>query len=163
MISRRLLLAGAALALLPLAGPSGAAEGDGRIILQIDGKLEGGRLEFSRADLEKLGLTTIRTATPWHDGVQVFEGVELSRLMQVAKARGETVEVTALNRYRSAIPVADFEQFRPILALKRGGEYLQVKDKGPLFVIYPFDDRPELKTEQYYGRAVWQVRSITVE
>jgi len=40
---------------------------------------------------------------------------------------------------------------------------MSVRDKGPLFVIYPFDSKAELKSEQYYSRAAWQVRSITIE
>jgi hypothetical protein len=50
-----------------------------------------------------------------------------------------------------------------ILALKRNGEYMPVRDKGPLFVIYPFDSKPELKTQTYYGRSVWQVAKIVVK
>ncbi|WVT76298.1 hypothetical protein QM996_29310 (plasmid) [Sinorhizobium chiapasense] len=49
------------------------------------------------------------------------------------------------------------------MALKQDGRYMEVADKGPLFVIYPFDDKPELKSEIYFSRSVWQVRTITIE
>ena len=39
---------------------------------------------------------------------------------------------------------------------------MSVRDKGPLFVIYPFDEAPELNNETYYGRSAWQVKSIEV-
>ena len=35
-------------------------------------------------------------------------------------------------------------------------------DKGPLFVIYPFDLDSNLYNEVIFGRSVWQVASVTV-
>jgi hypothetical protein len=132
-------------------------------ILRIDGKIAGeAEVVLTRDAFEKLGLTTIRTTTPWHQGVQTFEGIRLSKLMQVVKATGSSIEVVALNKYRTNIPVSDFKQYEPILAIKRDGQYMLVRDKGPLFVIYPYDSDPALRSEQYYGRSAWQVASITV-
>jgi hypothetical protein len=39
---------------------------------------------------------------------------------------------------------------------------MPVRDKGPLFVIYPFDAQPELRNAIYYSRSAWQLRSIEV-
>jgi hypothetical protein len=135
-----------------------------KVILSIEGNLKNGqKVEFRRADIEKLGVVTVRTTTPWHNGPQDFEGVPLDTLMKAAGAEGRKASVQALNKYRTEIPFADFAAHKPILALKRGGQYMNVQDKGPLFVIYPFDSKAELKSEQYYGRSAWQVRSITIE
>ena len=40
---------------------------------------------------------------------------------------------------------------------------MPVRDKGPLFIIYPFDANPELKSQTYYSRSVWQVAKIVVK
>ncbi len=40
---------------------------------------------------------------------------------------------------------------------------MAVRDKGSLFVIYPFDARPELRSALYYGRSAWQLRTIDVQ
>jgi hypothetical protein len=133
------------------------------VILTVEGQIGVGQIEFSRADLEAMGLTTIRTATPWHDGVQTFEGVPLAALMDRVAARGAKAELVALNRYRTTIPTEDFGRHQPILALKRNGNYMEVRDKGPLFVIYPYDSKPELRSEQYFARSAWQVRTIIVQ
>lgn len=159
-------LAASALALIVLIpNPSNADDRAAeKVILRIEGKLRDGQpREFTRSHLEALGLTTIRTTTPWHNGVQQFEGVRLDALMKTVGAEGKTAHVMALNKYRTEIPVSDFTQFGPILALKRDGQYMEVRDKGPLFVIYPFDSRPELKSELYYSRSAWQVRAVTLE
>jgi hypothetical protein len=50
-----------------------------------------------------------------------------------------------------------------ILALKRDGEYMPVRDKGPLFIIYPYDNAPELRSQQFYSRSVWQVSRLVVK
>ena len=69
---------------------------------------------------------------------------------------------TALNDYETKIPVSDFETFDVLLALKRDGEYMPVRDKGPLFVIYPYDSDPSLKSQKYYSRSAWQLRRLSV-
>lgn len=145
-------------------GGHATSEPQEKVILSIEGNLKNGhKVEFRRADIEKLGVVTVRTSTPWHNGPQDFEGVPLDALMKAVGADGQKASVLALNRYRTEIPFADFSAHKPILALKRGGEYMTVQDKGPLFVIYPFDSKSELRSEQFYSRSAWQVRSITVE
>ena len=143
---------------------SAETPGSGKVVLRIEGKLKNGKaVEFSRSDLEKLGVLTIRTTTPWYDGVQTFEGVPMVTLMKEVGAKGVKVQVMALNKYRTEIPMEDFARHQPILALKRDGKYMDVRDKGPLFIIYPFDSNPELKSEQYYSRSAWQLRTLEVK
>src|SRR3712207_6293902 len=73
----------------PLASPKGdpILEGTGRIGVTNAGK----SAVFDRDALEALGLEKGTTATPWHSGTVTFEGVRLSRLMQLVGARGKTV------------------------------------------------------------------------
>lgn len=47
-----------------------------------------------------------------------------------------------------------------ILAYRMNGELLRIRDKGPLWVIYPQDDFPDLKTKQTQAKWVWQVKEI---
>ena len=112
--------------------------------------------------IERLGMETVVTKTPWYKGAESFEGVRLSRLMQCVGAYGDRVMMSALNDYTSELPLSDFSQYGTLLALKRGGEYMPVSDKGPLFVIYPFDDNPELRQDKFYMRSVWQVSTMEI-
>jgi hypothetical protein len=43
------------------------------------------------------------------------------------------------------------------------GQELKVRTRGPLMLVYPFDDNQKLQDNIYYGRAVWQLVSIAVE
>lgn len=136
-------------------------------ILTISGKIgitnAQGAAQFDRSMLEAIGMELIETTTPWYSGTVRFEGVPLRKLMQAVAASGELVSVVALNDYASEIPVADFDKYNVILALKRNSEYMPVRDKGPLFVIYPYDSAPELKTQKFYSRSVWQVARLVVK
>lgn len=138
-----------------------------RPVLTISGQIattnQGETAQFDRTMLEDLGMVAIRTTTPWHNGVINFEGVRLDKLMSHVGAKGRTVVAIALNDYTTEIPIGDFAKYGTILAIKKDGEYMPVRDKGPLFIIYPFDSRSELKSQIYYGRSAWQVTKLVVK
>lgn len=144
----------------PLPAPSG------RVILSISGRIgvtnDGDAARFDRAMLEEIGMTSFTTATPWYDGLVTFEGVPMARLLQRVGAQGEAVRAIALNDYSTEIPIADFTRYDVLLALKRDGNYLTVRDKGPLFIVYPYDSDPALKSPRYYGRSAWQLARLVV-
>jgi hypothetical protein len=165
----RTSLLGACVALMAIVGAAYAATlatPSERPILTISGKIavtnKEDTAQFDRAMLESLGLVTVETTTPWHEGKVKFEGVSMDKLMKLVGATGERVMVVALNDYTTEIPMEDFGKFNVILAIKRNGEYMAVRDKGPLFVIYPYDSSPDLKTQTYYARSAWQVAKIIV-
>lgn len=155
-----------------LALAAGAASGaplpqpQGEPILTVSGDIAhtngDGVARFDRQMLEDLGTVTIRTATPWYDGVVTFEGVLMRVLLAAVGADATQVTATALNDYQITIPAADFEEFDVLLAMKRDGEPMPIRDKGPLFIVYPFDSDPHLRSEQYYSRSVWQVKALDI-
>ncbi|MFO5972133.1 oxidoreductase, partial [Pseudomonas aeruginosa] len=73
------------------------------------------------------------------------------------------LRVLALNDYSAIIPYSDLDSYQPILAYRRNGAYMAIRERGPLFIIYPMARYPELRNQVYYNRTVWQVSSITLE
>ena len=144
-----------------LASPSG------KPILSIEGRITvvnaAGKAVFDRQMLEAMDMVSITTSTPWFDNPVTFEGVALKDLMTRVNASGQTVVAIALNDYRTTIPLADFYERGAILAIKRDGAYMPVSDKGPLFIVYPYDSDPALHSQKYYGRSVWQLSRLIVE
>ncbi len=138
----------------------------GKVILSISGRISvtntASAARFDREMLEDLGLAKFTTMTPWYNEPVTFEGVRLDRLMRVVGASGEQLRARALDDYTTEIPIADFERYQTILAMKRNGDYMPVTDKGPLFIVYPFDSHPELKHQRFYARSAWQVARMTV-
>jgi hypothetical protein len=135
-------------------------------ILTISGKInvrnQGDTAQFDRAMLESLGMTSFETTTPWYQGTARFDGVRMDHLMETVGAFGERVLAYALNDYSTELPISDFRKYNVLLALKRDGAYMPVRDKGPLFIIYPFDSDPELKHQRFYSRSAWQLARLTV-
>lgn len=138
----------------------------GKPILTISGAItvhnRGDKAVFDRPMIEALGWSSFRTRTPWYDTTVQFEGVLMQKLLQEVGATGKTVVVTALNDYTTQIPIADFSRFGVLLALKRNGAYMPISDKGPLFIVYPFDSDPDLQRQTYYSRSAWQVAEMQV-
>lgn len=133
------------------------------VVLSVDGAIAApGFVNFTRADLARLGLHRIETVTPWSDTATVFEGPLLRRVLEHVRARGDTLKAVALNDYRITIPVSDARRHDVILAISENGKALGVRERGPVRVVYPWSADPDLRSELYYSRAIWQMRRLTV-
>ncbi|HEF0077890.1 MULTISPECIES: putative pterin-binding protein [Citrobacter] len=139
----------------------------GKVLLTVSGNIENtnedGKAIFDIASLENLGTVSFQTSSPWYNGRTTFTGISLQKLMDYVGAKGSVVKVTALNDYTTVIPLSDFKKYNVILALKINGEYMRIRDKGPLFIVYPYDSIPELNNQIFYSRSAWQVSSMKIE
>ena len=149
------------------AGAGSLSQPTDKPILAVSGKIavtnKDGAAVFDRAMLEAIGTTSFVTNTPWYKEPVKFEGVSLDKLMTAVGASGERIVAVGLNDYSAELPMEDTKKYNVILALKRDGEYMPVRDKGPLFIVYPFDSNPDLKNQKFYSRSVWQVARIEIK
>lgn len=160
-----------ALALLPglgLGRPAQALEPPaGPVVLEVRGRVltpnQGDCACFDLAMLAALPQVSFSAHTPWYAGARRFSGPLLRDVLAAAGARGSRLRLRALNDYRVEMPWEDAQRHDPIVAHRLDGQPMAVRDKGPLFVIYPFDDRPDLRSAVYYNRSAWQLRTIEVE
>jgi len=140
---------------------------EGRVILEIKGKIEylntAGAAQFDAGMLAALPQQVVKTTTPWTDGIGEFSGPRLLDLLAAVGSQNGRLTFVALNDYRIEIPFADLRFYPVILATHLNGKRLRVRDRGPLWVIYPWSDFAKLQTETYYRRSIWQVHKITVE
>jgi hypothetical protein len=138
------------------------AQGKADTILTVTRKSAvAGVTEFSRESLEGIGPGKLLTKTPWDHSPVEFEGVFLSEFASRIGATNRDMKLTALNDYSIMLPASD-AKYNPLLATRRSGQPLQVRDKGPVFVVYPFDQHPELANETIYARCIWQVCRVDV-
>ncbi len=158
-----------ALVLMWTVAPAHALEAPGgAVILTVDGKItvtnaSDGTATFDRAMIEALGVTEIVTETPWTDGPIRFEGARVSDLLTAVGAQGTSVHAIAINDYGVDIPISDFQNYDVIIAYRANGKTMRIRDKGPLWVIYPWDDMPKLRDEVHHGRSIWQLKHLTVK
>ncbi|WP_435988354.1 sugar phosphate nucleotidyltransferase [Sulfitobacter sp. SH24] len=75
---------------------------------------------------------------------------------------GESLRATAINDYAVEIPLEDAVEEGPIIAYKMDGAVMSLRDKGPLWIVYPFDNNPNYSTEVTYARSIWQLDRIEV-
>lgn len=133
-------------------------------ILRVGGAAFGTKapLAFDLEALDALPQTRFRTTTPWHQGAVEFSGVSLGDLVAFAGVEARQLQLIALNDYAVDADLAELVAADALLATRQNGEPLPVTDKGPVFVVFPFDDRSELKHQTYYSRAVWQLTEIVL-
>jgi hypothetical protein len=144
----------------PLSAPTG------EVILTVTGDIDNpnasGAAVFDLAMLTALAGRQAIMETPWADVPTQFEGPFLKAVLEAAGAHGSTLRVKALNDYMAEVPVEDATSFETILAVAMNGQAMSVRDKGPVFLVYPFDTHPELYNEKYFSRSVWQIKEIEV-
>lgn len=155
---KRLLAAVVALFTLAFSLPVIASEQDILLTVRAGEDVH----EFTIHDLRDLGEREIVTSTIWSDGEQRFVGVSLDRLLSHVDVAEGTLEAAAVNDYAVEIPMSDVRAGGPIVAYMRNGERMSLRDKGPLWIIYPYDSGAEFRTEEVYSRSIWQLNRITV-
>lgn len=117
---------------------------------------------FSLANLDAMEQVTFTTTTIWTDDAVTFSGVSLSALLAAAHADGTIVEMVALNDYKVAMPIADIEDNAPIIATRMNGKTMSVRDKGPYWVVFPYDQDPKYQNETVYSYSIWQLNRLKV-
>ena len=164
---RTVLRGGVALGLLALGQAHALDTPTGPVVLTLSGQLRspnaGKDAHFDMAMLERLPQTSFSTRTPWYAQARQFTGPLLRDVLRAAGAHGTVLRARALNDYRVDIPFQDSQRFDMIVARLLDGAPMPVRDRGPLFVIYPFDAHGELRNAIYYSRSAWQLRAIEVQ
>lgn len=139
----------------------------GEVILEISGNIQvtnvDGEAHFDRQMIEALPTQTIVTTNHVVSSPTSFKGPLLSAFLDKLGAEGETVIVTALDDYSAEIRRSDIDKYGVILATHEDGKVMTIDDRGPFFVVFPFDDYKEIRQDLYYNMSVWQVSSIEVE
>lgn len=159
------------LAALILALP-GAAQGqplglpEGEVVLTVRGAIaetnRAGTAVFDQAMLAEIGTVSFTTTTIWTEGEQVFTGTPLHLLAERLGIDTGDLVATALNDYTVTIPVSDAVEGGPIIAFARNGLPMSVRDKGPLWIVYPYESDSAYSTEQIYARSIWHLVKIDV-
>jgi hypothetical protein len=162
---RRCRLAAGMLAVIALIGPQlsvpPAAGSEAMLVLTNATAPNQPEVALAEADLRALPQVTIRTRTEFTDGVVEFVGPRARDVLaMIAAGTATTAHMVAANDYAVDIPVSDFAAYDVILAMQANGEPLSLRDKGPLWVMYPIDDHKELLDPLYNIRLIWQLTRV---
>ncbi|WP_054463910.1 hypothetical protein [Phaeobacter sp. 11ANDIMAR09] len=137
----------------------------GEVILTVSGAIgktnSQGGAKFDLDLLKALEWEEVNTFTSFTDGMQTFEGPRLSSLLDFVAASGTTIGAVAINDYFVNIPVTHAENQGVILAIFHNGKQMTVRDKGPIWVIYP-QSEDEAKLKKFDNEMIWQLVSIEI-
>lgn len=134
------------------------------ILLTIDGNItaKDAGLSFDDAALMALPQQTFTTTTAWTEGPMEFSGPALSDVLAVAGAGGGDLRLLAANDYAVTLPRDLVEPAAPIIATRIGGKPFGLREKGPLWLVFPYDSDPKYRREDVFASSIWQLVRLTV-
>lgn len=161
-----LLCAGILLsAIATLSVANATQSSDKKTLLTVYGNISNasdGPLEIDYQTLAELESTSFTSTAPWLDGPVEFKGVRVSTFLKHIGAKSNQFEAIALNDYRFTLSEIDFDKYPIIIAYEKDKKQLSVRTQGPLLIMFPFDDYPELLTEKNKAASVWQLLEINI-
>lgn len=125
----------------------------------------GRRIELSAEQIAALPQHRITTSTNWMTGVHEFEGPlarDVLAMLDLGLEQPRTLRLHAWDEYLLEVSSADYYRWDVILALRMDGRLLTLAEFGPLCVVYPRDQNPELFDSRYNHRWVWMLKGIEV-
>lgn len=163
---KRLAMVALALAIATPALAGDLPAPSGKVLLTISGAIENtnapGAARFDRDMLHAVDWTRVETHTYWTEGPQVFEGPSLAALLAAVGAKGAVLKASAINDYTIEIPAADAAAHHVVMAMDLNGEPMKVRDKGPIWVVYPLSPE-EVPLAKFNDRMIWQLDRLAVE
>lgn len=151
----------------PPAAPTAAAVADdpAGIVLTLSGMIpghEGDPISLDLDALRAIDTLSFQTRTIWTEGPVTFTGTRLARLLAHLGVSSGTVTLTAVNNYEVSFPVADALSDDAMIAFEMNGNLMRLRDKGPLWLVYPYDENEKYQSELYYSRSIWQLSKISI-
>jgi hypothetical protein len=118
------------------------------------------KTELTLEALQDMPQTSFTTTTIWTEGEVTFSGVSLHDLFTAYDITEGDVSAIAINDYKVTIPASDATENGPIVAYTMNGAEMHRRDKGPLWVVYPYDSTASYQTETIYSRSIWQLNRL---
>lgn len=139
----------------------------GQPILTVSGPQATLVSRWAEEDFSKLEWRELATSTPWTQGVQHFKGpllrdVLIAHFKDEADLASRTLRFKAMNGFSVEFLAIDAWDFDCIVARELNGKPMRIRDKGPLWLIYPRDNDPRLKDVLREERWVWQLDRIQI-
>lgn len=131
--------------------------------LTIDGSALGGDvIELSIDQLREMPQKTVVTTNEFVDDAVTYRGPLAREVVALLDADGVmSLTMTAINDFAVDVPMSDVTRYDVILALEADGKALSRRGKGPIWLMYPISDNPELRGDPVINtRLIWQLIRI---
>ncbi len=138
-----------------------AASAGNEVYLSLTNVSDGAVVELTEDELLAMEQFTVETENEFVDGLAEFTGPlarDVVALLNTAEI--ETLTLTAVNDYAVEVPMSDILEYDVIFAMAQNGMRFSIRDKGPIWVIYPMSDNVELQDRVYNDRLIWQLVKV---
>lgn len=139
-----------------------AAEKGPVILTVVSGVANGEQYPFTLQDLQSLESRTFTLTHDWSDSPHRYTGPLLSAVLEKSGMKGGVVKLRALNEYFIEIQRPFIDKYQPILAWQEDGVTLNIRNKGPLWLMTPLHQYPELSEPANISKLIWQLSTIEV-
>ncbi|MBD1574469.1 hypothetical protein HC725_14495 [Vibrio sp. S17_S38] len=124
----------------------------------------GYRKILSREELEALPQESFTTSTPWTKNPHTYQGPRLSLVTSNFPQPFQSIKVYGINGYAYDIKEKELKKYPFILAMKQDGKRMALRNKGPLWVLLPFNQYPKVDSiDEMLNKFVWQVNRIKAQ
>lgn len=149
------------------AGSTALAAPSGPVVLTVSGNIAetngGSAASFDLAGFEALPQAEMVTQTDWTPAGTRFTGIRLLDLVHRLGAQNpQQVTLTALNDYAVTLDLAVLQRENPLLAVRENGALMSVRDRGPFWLIFPFEPGDGGQSKHNIDM-IWQVSEISVK
>jgi len=120
-------------------------------------------IAFNLALLDALPQHEFSTTTIWTEDLNTFSGVLLKDLIELTGFQGESVTAWAINDYMAEFSVGSLAFNTALIATRQNGDTMHPRDKGPLWIVFPYSDGPQFQTEAIFAQSVWQLNRLDVD
>ncbi|MDR7123995.1 oxidoreductase [Pseudotabrizicola sp. 4114] len=148
----------ALLTLLP--GGLSPAQSDtaGVVLLTLHGP--DGAQGLRLADLDSFEQHSFTTSTIWTTGLMEFSGPALTDVVVSAGSVAGGLRLRAANDYSITLNPSMLEAQATIIATRINGKTFGVRERGPLWLVFPYDAHARFRTEQIFAASIWQLTDI---
>jgi hypothetical protein len=106
--------------------------------------------------------THFETTTQWTPGSGRFSGPILDDLLRYYEAGPGHLRLTAIDGYIVTVYRNLITREAPIIANRINDQPFDRRNKGPLWVVFPYDRAVKFRSETIFSASVWQLVQITV-
>ncbi len=121
---------------------------------------------LDRQALDALPQHGFETTTQWTEGKLAFSGPALKDVLALVAAGSvpdEVIHLIAANNYEVILDHDLIEDDVPIIATRINGKPFGVRDKGPLWVVFPYDRGTDYQIESVFSASIWQLIEVWIE
>jgi len=119
-------------------------------------------VSFTLNELQALPSDKVTTETIWTDTPHTYTTVSFKTLFEHLKSdpKGKTLTMVALNDYFIKVEIDTLIEHNAFIAYAMDGKEMRIRDKGPLWVLYPFSDKPAINIPPFQAHSIWQLKAI---